>query len=52
MSITLDENWEFLSRQHERFLEDPGYLHWLEMQKQQEEIKENPFTDIHPLNMN
>lgn len=34
MSKILDENWEYLSRQHELFMQDPGYLNWLKQQDQ------------------
>lgn len=30
MSITKEENWDFLSRQHEYFLKNPSYLAWME----------------------
>jgi hypothetical protein len=32
MSKTLDENWEYLGRLHQQFLEDPSYILWLEEQ--------------------
>jgi hypothetical protein len=37
MSKTLEENWEFLSREHELFLQDPGYLRWLQEQQPKQE---------------
>lgn len=34
MSMILQENWDFLSREHELFMQDPGYIAWLEQQEQ------------------
>ena len=38
MSITkTSDQWDTLAEQHEKFLEDPGYLQWLEQQKLNQE---------------
>lgn len=29
MSMILQQNWEFLSREHEYFIRDPAYLKWV-----------------------
>jgi hypothetical protein len=35
MSLTLTENFEFLSREHEQFMKDPEYLAWVTWLHQQ-----------------
>lgn len=33
MSLTLQENYEFLSREHEYYMQDPAYRKWVEEMK-------------------
>ena len=49
MSEILQEHWEFLSKEHERFLEDPGYRYWLEQQEIKQELL---WPNIHPVQQN
>lgn len=35
MSKTAEENWEYLSREHEYFMQDPEYLAWITWLHQQ-----------------
>ena len=38
MSKVLQENWEFLSREHEYFIKDPAYLKWVHDIKDQQPL--------------